>query len=529
MLVHEKTRSLVLRVNDPFAVRELIPHSRILAHPDYNLAVEHTEDAADILRNMGLDAPSPVLHYYNWPGKFTPFSHQREMVEFWIRNKRGFNLSDAGTGKTNGALWAADYLMSTGRVRKALLCVPLSTVDRVWSQDIFDTLMHRRSVVVHGTYDKRLSMLAADVDFYILNHDGVKVGEIAKIVHAREDIDLVLVDEGDFFSEARTEKYRALRKLLRPDMRLWWQTATPAANKPTQAWAQARLVNPSRVPEHFGTFQRMTMVQLSQHKWVPRPNSEEIIHNALQPAIRFRKADCLDLPPVVTTERQCELSPEQRKAFETMRREMKVEHDSGSQITAVNAADKIGKLRQILCGAVLKPGTDEYVVLDHAPRLNELIRAADTAVAKVIVIVPFKGITQALEKELSKRYTVAVLNGDVTIRQRDQIVRDFKGGPDPHMLLCHPRVMSHGLNLVEADMTIFYAPIYSNTEYRQVIERNNRAGQVNKMTVVRLAAHPIEWEIYKMVDERQVTQENVLNLYTSIIGRKPLDAEEEKE
>ena len=157
------------------------------------------------------------------------------------------------------------------------------------------------------------------------------------------------------------------------------------------------------------------------------------------------------------------------------------------------------------------------MVLDHGPRLAELRRAVSGACAKVLVIVPFKGIIASLNESLSKDWSVAVLNGDVSIKDRNTIIRDFKTGPDPHILLCHPRVMSHGLNLVEADTIIFYGPISSNSEYQQVIERPNRSGQVNPMTVVRIAAHPLEWAIYKVVDQRQVTQDNILKLYQRVL------------
>jgi SNF2 family DNA or RNA helicase len=133
------------------------------------------------------------------------------------------------------------------------------------------------------------------------------------------------------------------------------------------------------------------------------------------------------------------------------------------------------------------------------------------------VIVPFKGIIRELEEKLSEEYSVGVLNGDVSHKRRNQIIQDFKETKDPHVLLCHPRVMSHGLNLTEADTTIFYGPINSNDEFQQVIERFNRTGQKNKMTIVRIGAHPLEWEIYKIVDTRKVSQQSVLDLYTQIV------------
>ena len=466
-----------------------------------------------MLRNLGYDIPSPIRYQYKWTGKYRPWSHQVDMAEFWTLNKRGFNLSDPGCGKTGGALWAADYLMKIGQVKKCLILAPLSTLDAVWKQDIFDVLMHRRAVVVHGSREQRKKVLAQRHDFYILNHDGIKIKEIARIINADPDIDLVLVDEGDEFRNAGTEKYKALKGLIRPDMRLWWQTGTPCPNEPPDAWAQARLVCPDRVPQHFGAFQRETMMQLSPFKWVPKKGAHQMAFDAMQPAIRFKKNDCLDLPDVVTTQRQASLTLEQTLAYEDMKEEMEMELASGVTITAVHAADKILKLRQVLAGCVRDKTTGEYEVIAHQPRVNTLMEAIAHAKAKVIVIVPFKGILKDLASQVSKSYTVGVLNGDVSAGQRRDIISNFKHTQSPHVLLCHPKVMSHGLNLVEADTTIFYAPIYSNSQCQQVIERFNRAGQKNKMTIVRIGAHPLEWEIYKQTDVATATQMSILDLY----------------
>lgn len=523
--VHEPTGALLLNVPDPFEIRALIPQSRTIdGHPDYNVACRHTADIAQLLRNLGHTIPPPSLRTYRWPGKYKPMDHQREMVRFHIENPRGFNLSEMGTCKTASTLWASDILMEEGTIQKVLVLAPLSTLERVWMQDIFDVLMHRNAAVVHGTREQRRKALAANVDFYLLNHDGVAIDEIAGIIRKRKDIGLIIVDEGSMFRNHTTDKYKALARMLRPDQRLWWLTGTPVPNAPTDAWAQARIVNPATVPQFFGTFKRLTMTQLTQFKWAPRAGAEKLAFDALQPAVRFMKSECLDLPPVTTINLTAGLSPEQTSTFKAMRTLMAADM-KGGQITAVNAADKIGKLRQILCGVVKSPelGYGDYVALPHTPRLNTLRGAIDAASAKVIVIVPFKGIIQTLEKELTqptdrkmKAYTVGVLNGDVTINARNKIITNFKTTTDPHLLLCHPKVMAHGLNLTEADTLIFYAPIYSNDEFRQVIERFNRAGQTRKMTIVRIGAHPLEWQIYSMVDTRQITQDNVLNLYKAI-------------
>jgi SNF2 family DNA or RNA helicase len=257
------------------------------------------------------------------------------------------------------------------------------------------------------------------------------------------------------------------------------------------------------------------MIEVSKFRWVHKPGAMNRVYEVMQPAIRFEKKDVIDLPPVVTLRFQTQMTPEQSKMFKDMKNDMTMEM-AGGRIDAVNAADKITKLRQILCGCI-KRG-DAYETIPHGPRFNTLCEIIDGAKAKVIVIVPFKGIIKELERELrAKRFTVGVINGDVPPGQRKIIISNYKNEVDPHILLCHPKVMAHGLNLTEADLMVCYAPIYGNDDYSQVIERFNRAGQKNKMTIARIAAHPIEWEIYKSIDNDAQTQKTILDLYRQVV------------
>jgi len=516
MFVDADTQSLVFKAQDPFMIRDLLSKSRIIDHPDYNIQVKHTLEAAKVLRNIGIEAPGPIMREYSWPGKFTPFDHQYKMADFYTMHRRCFNLSEMGTGKTAPTLWAADYLMNTRRVRKVLILSPISTMDRVWKKNIFEILMHRSCVILHGSRERRLEMLQFDVDFYILNHDGVSIKDVNREINHRPDIDLVIVDEGSMFRNGSTHKYKMLRKMLRDDQRLWWLTGTPCPTEPTDAWAQAQLVSPRLVPKFFGQFRRMTMYNVSTFKWVARTDGFEHAYNALQPAIRFLKKDCLDLPEVTETERQAKLTDAQRKAFKEMKEVMQAEAKT-TMITAVNAADKINKLRQILCGVIKDPITGEYIVIDHQPRAEALAEIIEQASAKVYVMVPFKGIVYALKKYLSKRWSVEIVNGDVPRKKRDDIFTRFSEEKDPKVLLCHPKVMAHGLDFTVADVCVLYAPIYSNDEFEQGIERMNRAGQKLPMTIAKIGAHPLDWQIYNMLNARRTTQENILKLFNEVI------------
>jgi SNF2 family DNA or RNA helicase len=512
MFVHAASQSLLLRVQKPEILQNILPKWKPVSYNGHNIAVPHRDDVVRVLRNLGIKAPPPILHYYDWPiqaGR-TPFRHQIETAAFCTLHPRLFVLNDPGTAKTVPILWACDWLMKQKIIRKVLVAAPLSTLNLVWADEIFGTLMHRRCAVLHGSKARRLELLSSDFDFYIINHDGL--GTIKEYLKGRTDIDLVIVDECAEYRTPGTEKYKTLVSAI-GKRRLWMVTGTPCPKSPENAWAQARLVNKDNVPEYATHWRDETMLRATTHKWIPREGSYARAYEVLQPAIRFKKADCLDLPPVLWEKREVELSKEQQRAYTTMRNEMILMGD-GETITAVNAADRIGKLRQILLGAVKVPEKeDEYVVIDHKPRLKVLLETISQAAAKVIVVVPFKGIIQTLAKEVGEHYSVDVINGDVSKTQRDAIFRRFKSETDPHVLLCHPKVMAHGLNLTVADMTIFYGPCYSNNDVSQVIERFNRPGQVHKMTIVQLGAMPMEWRIYADVQSQSTSQTSMLDLY----------------
>ncbi len=524
MLLVPERQVVLLKHNHPEALHSVFPNARILLPETaakaggHNVAIFHGIEETKILNNMGINVPPPMLSYYSWPGKFTPFAHQKTTAAFLSQNPRCFCLNEMGLGKSASALWAADYLMEQRLVQKVLIVSPLSTLERVWRNEVFDVLMHRTAVVLHGSREKRLDLLNTDWEFAVINFDGLKI--IADEVKKRKDINLVIVDEAsNGYRNGSTARYKTFKKMLQPWMRLWLMTGTPCPNAPTDAWAMAKLVNPKNVPEYFGSFQRMTMHQVTQYKWQPNHEGYKLAYAAMQPGIRFRKEDCLDLPPVTWQKRDCELTQQQKDMYKEMHVLMETEAKQ-TTITAVNAADKINKLRQVLCGCIKDTLTGEYIELDYSPRLDVLLECIEEAGAKVIVIVPFKGIVQSLAQKVGKKYTCAVLNGDVSIKKRNEIIQAFKETPDPHVLLCHPKVMSHGLTLTEADTMIFYAPIYSNDEAQQVVERINRPGQTRKMSIIQLGGGHLEWNIYSLVESRKVGQESILNLYKQELSTK---------
>jgi len=510
MLVVEKAKALALKLNNPNRVLDSIFTAKMLNVHGMDIVIApHRIDEVKVLRNLGIKAPSPILHYYNWPGQFTPFDHQKETAAFLTLNHSGLVLNEIGTGKTQSALWAADYLIKTKNVKKVLILSPLSTLERVWADAIFTGFVHRKFVVLHGTAEKRLKLLRTEADFYIINHDGFAI--IKDKCHGM--FDLVIVDEAAVLRNPSTQRFKIFRKWATNNIatRLWLMTGTPTPNDPTDAWALAKLVGSPFCTKTYTAFREQVMMKIGQWKFVPRPESVEIVKHILQPAVRYTRDECFDLPETIIQTRQVDLTAEQKKHYNQMLKHFVTEAASEGTITAVNEAVKIQKLVQIACGVAY--GDDgQNILLDCSPRINLVKEVIEEAGEKVILFVPLTGTLHMLEKELSKHWDVAVVNGEVSSTQRNKIFHDFQHQKSPHVLIAHPGTMAHGLTLTSASTIIWYGPINSNETYVQANGRIERIGKRNVSNVIHIEATDLEHKMYERLRNKQKLQGLLLDL-----------------
>jgi len=458
-----------------------------------------------------------ILTDYTWTGKLQPFAHQKETAAFLAVRKKAFCFNEQGTGKTASVIWAADYLMKQGRIKRVLVLCPLSIMKAAWQQDLFKFAMHRSCSVAHGDAAQRKKILSAGADFVILNFDGLAV--IKDEVMAG-GFDLIVVDEATAYKNASTNRWKILREVLGTAKGLWMLTGTPAAQSPIDAYGLAKLVNPEGAPRNLAIYRDSVMYKVTQFKWKPRPQSQEIVHKILQPAIRFERDQCLDLPDVTYVERDAPLTAQQQKYYSKLKNDMLIEA-AGEEISAVNAAVRINKLLQISGGAVYTD-TGEVVEFDVSNRLNVVMEVIEEASNKVLVFVPFTHTIELLRAHLEKhKISCAVINGKVPVNKRSDIVQDFQNRKDPHVLIIQPKAASHGLTLTAANTIICYAPVTSVETYLQANARINRPGQKNAMQIVHIQGSKAEERLYNMLQTNITNHEQIIDLYRREIGVTP--------
>lgn len=452
---------------------------------------------------------SPIVRDYNWPGVFKPFNHQKDTASFLSLRRRAFCFNEAGTGKTSAAIWAADYLMTLGEIKRVLVICPLSIMQSAWQADIFKTAMHRTCGIAHGDVSKRKKIIAQSYEFVVINFDGVHT--IFDDIY-QANFDLIIVDEANAYKTTTTRRWKTLAKLVRSETRLWMMTGTPAAQSPLDAFGLARLIAPERVPKYSGAWRDRVMNQLSKFKWIPKSNATAQVHHALQPAVRFTKKECLDLPEVVYQTRDIPLCAQTHKYYFALKKQLLIEA-AGEQISAVNAAASLNKLLQISGGAVY---TDkrQVVEFDIRPRLNALEEVVAETLNKVVVFVPFIHTIDIVSKFLSdKGITSEVIQGSVSPGQRSETIKRFQEQIDPRVLIIQPQAAAHGITLTAADTVVFWSPVMSVETYLQCIARIDRVGQKNSMTVVHLQGSDVERKIYGMLQGKVDSHQKLVDLY----------------
>ena len=517
-------KALVFRTRNP-AKYSIIPKHKILGEYDdgYEVAVYWGLDEVRVLKNLGVkNVPSPIIKRYTWPGRFTPMHHQIETASFLTLHKKAFVFSEPGTGKTLSALWAADYLMNRGDVRRCLILCPLSIMQSAWLSDLNNSIIHRSAIVAHHAQaTRRIEMIQQNYQFVITNYDGLNL--IANEINNDGRFDLIIVDEANAYKTVTTKRWKSLKSIIKPDTHLWMMTGTPASQSPVDAYGLAKLVNPTGVPMFFTGWRDKVMNKMTMYKWSPKPDAKAMVHEALQPAIRFTKAQCLDLPPVLTLTREVPLTPQQAKYYNLLKDKMLVQA-SGETISAVNAAAAVSKLLQISCGAAYTDDR-EVVEFDSAPRLGVLEEILEETDRKVIIFALFKSTIDTIHTHLNKRgINTEFINGTVTPPKRADIIRRFQNEENPRVLVMQPQATAHGITLTAADTVVFYGPLMSVEQYTQAIARADRKGQdSDKVTVIHIQGSPIEKKMFKALESKVsdnllITQmfENEINIQKEV-------------
>jgi SNF2 family DNA or RNA helicase len=454
------------------------------------------------------------LNNYNFKGVPKPFAHQVETTQFIVDTPKCFVFNDIGTGKTWSGAWAIDYLASIGEVKHVLIVAPLSTLEIVWKRTFFHLNSILSVEILKGTAAKRKAVLhrAKGISPYkvsIINPDAIHI-----IADEITDVDMVLVDESAMFRNAKSRRVKALNTVCKDKKRIVMMTGSPCPEAPTDIWASAKIVCPERVSKWFGQFRDLVMRKINTFKWVALPDAQETIALLLKGFhIRFRRDECIDLPPSHHAEIEVDATKQQKDLIRHIRKEAVAMVEDGA-INAANEAVVISKILQIASGAVRftrEDGTADIIETDCQAKFDALDGILEASTQPVILFAPFTAVIGRITDHLTRKSVPhCTVTGATSTSERLRSFDALQSGM-VRVLVAHPQAMAHGITLTNSNVVVWWCPIYSHEIYEQANGRVVRPGQTRDTYFVHLTCSALESRVLRKLESKSVLQGTLLD------------------
>lgn len=442
----------------------------------------------------------------NYTMKTTPFAHQ---LSEWERTRELENWAhfwEQGTGKSKLTIDSAAWRFKAGLINAVVVVAP-GGVHTNWVKDELPTHMpddvNWRAFAWHASragtkaHERGFAEILAFPGLAVLaiTYEAAAItdkGKKALWDFLRKRKCMFVLDESARIKTPSAKRTQTLIKASRYAQSRRLLTGTPVANSPFDVYSQMRFLDPdfwkvslgigsfSAFQHEFGVIVRCQNGSGQQFDQVVDYRNLDRLHDAIQPlSSRVLKEDVLDLPPKLYQMRYYELTPEQRRVYESLKSECLAWLSSGELVTATLVMTRMLRFQQICCGYIVTDDGEVKEIPGANPRL-ELLRdvASDTPRGDAHIIwARFQRdidlITDALKKD-GRRF--AQYDGRTPPDERDRARHMFQGG-DIEFFVANPAAAGEGLTLTRSKRTTYYNNSYRLTERLQSEDRNHRIGQ----------------------------------------------------
>ncbi len=448
--------------------------------------------------------------------KYTPFKHQQDGADFWLKNDCMLNFSDAGSGKTLTSLLAIRKRQSEGRI---LILAPLSILQPAWGDDIEKFTPELSYSVAYAR--TRAKAFEADTKAVITNHDAVNW--LLKNESVLNDFDTLIIDESTVFKNKTSGRSKAIIKLSEKFKYRLLLSGTPNPNTILDVFSQALICDGGeRLGKNYFHFRNQVCAPKQngpdpRHvEWRDKPGAADIVSGMLADiTFRVRLEDCIDMPETSTHTVYTELPKTLRKQYDELLSESLLMMKQGT-ITAVHAGARMQKLLQLITGTVYDAdGNKVHVHTGRHELVLELIKEREQCLVAFNWRHERESMAALFEKE---GISFGVIDGTVSVARRKVIVDDLQAGK-LKVVLAHPKSAGHGLTLTKGTTTIWASPVYSSESYEQFNHRIYRNGQTKKTETIRICAkNTAEVQVLKKLDKKCESLHNVLDLFKELTG-----------
>ncbi|TMW53120.1 hypothetical protein DOY81_001848, partial [Sarcophaga bullata] len=457
----------------------------------------------------------------------------------WFLNKynlHGILCDDMGLGKTlqTICILAGDHYQremdKCTNLPSLVICPPTLTGHWVYEVEKFLTgpkiLVPLHYVGLPSCRERLRSYIGTKCNLVVASYDTI-----------RKDIDFFsslhwnycVLDEGHIIKNGKTKSSKAI-KMLKANHRLIL-SGTPIQNNVLELWSLFDFLMPGFLGTEKQFISRYSRPIIASRDAKSSPKEQEAgvlameaLHRQVLPFLLRRvKEDVLtDLPPKITQDLLCELSPLQERLYEDFSRthlnsEIKDCLENGGELSSKTHIFHALRYLQNVCNhpkLVLTPKHPEFARItqelsqqlsslsdiEHSAKLPALkqllldcgigVQTESVSQHRALIFCQLKAMLDIVERDLLKRHLPTVtylrLDGSVPASMRQDIVNNFNTDPSIDVLLLTTQVGGLGLNLTGADTVIFVEHDWNPMKDLQAMDRAHRIGQKKVVNVYRL-------------------------------------------
>lgn len=465
------------------------------------------------------------------------WEHQKITIEA-AKNKNSFALlHDAGVGKTRTMIDIyRQKCANNGRLLRTLIVCPQVVLGN-WRNELLKySKIEDKDIVIlkgsgHDRYD--LVMEAAGGEkrpkIFLCNYESLLMDKLYKAFQWY-GFECIIADESHRIKNPTSKRTKALTTLSREVKYRFILTGTPVLRSPLDLFSQFQFLDGGKtfapVGTNFFAFRNHYFYNANANKpahvtWpdfkIKQGAVEELSEKIKEISTHFKKSECLTLPPFVQKTIGVELSKEQKRLYDSMKKNF-ISFLGDKACTAQLAITKALRLQQIVSGFIQLEGSEDVVQLKENPRLDALEEILEDLVIeggnKTIIWACWKANYAQIRDLLHKMEIPYVeAHGEVSAKAKQDAIDNFCGNENIKVILGNQGALGIGVNLVQASYSIYYSRNFSLEQDIQSEARNFRGGSEIHQSITRIdlvAAQTIDESILQALANKQEVGDKLL-------------------
>jgi SNF2 family DNA or RNA helicase len=444
----------------------------------------------------------------NYKFKTTPYEHQLKALKMSWNKETYAYFMEMGTGKTKVLIDNMAMLYDKGKINGALIIAPKGVIETWYSQELPAHLPDHIEKVnvlwqsnINQKQKKNLDQLfesGHDLHILIMNVEafstskGVQFATKFLLSHKT----LMVIDESTTIKNPKAKRTKHIINLSKDSSYRRILTGAPVTRNPLDLFTQCYFLDPYHLDhQSYYSFRTRYAIMKTAHiagrsiQLVSGFKHLDELAEKLKPfSYRVLKEDCLDLPDKIYMKRMIELTPEQKRVYEQMRKEA-LATLNGKTVTTMTALTQLMRLHQITCGHF---AADDGTIQDvKSNRLNELLDVLDEVEGKAIIWAHYQYDIRHIVAALTKKYgpgSVVDYYGLTPQDQRQKNKDNFQKRAEVRFFVGTPATGGYGLTLTSANTVIYYSNGYDLEKRIQSEDRAHRIGQHRPVTYVDIMA-----------------------------------------